>query len=110
VKIYGNDIVDVDLMLMDVDTFAFIKPSAVLINMARGPIVWEKALIEVLQARRLAGAALDVFEVEPLPLDGPLMKMENGMLVPHNSNSGPAVCDRVPWNTFRNPGRVRHKI
>jgi len=72
--------------LMNADTFALMKPSAVLINTARGPIVHETALIEALQASRLAGAALDVFEVEPLPLDSPLMKMDNVLLAPHNSD------------------------
>ncbi|HNS62733.1 MAG TPA: phosphoglycerate dehydrogenase, partial [Anaerolineales bacterium] len=122
-KVYGNDIVDIDHVfvsetgiemtslhfllsnsdfvsincdlnptsrhLMNADTFALMKPTAVLINAARGPIVDEKALIEALQSKRLAGAALDVFEVEPLPLDSPLMKMDNVMLAPHNSNSSP---------------------
>lgn len=88
--------------LMNSDTFALMKPSAVLINTARGPIVEERALIEALQAKRLAGAALDVFEVEPLPLDSPLMKMENVLLAPHNSNSSPAAWERVHWNTIRN--------
>ncbi|MGD8406939.1 MAG: NAD(P)-dependent oxidoreductase, partial [Anaerolineales bacterium] len=88
--------------LMNAETFALMKPSAVLINTARGPIVDEKALVEALQAGRLAGAALDVFEVEPLPLDSPLMKMENVMLAPHNSNSSPAAWERVHWNTIRN--------
>ncbi|MCC6567692.1 MAG: hypothetical protein IT315_00490, partial [Anaerolineales bacterium] len=68
----------------------------------RGPIVEEKALIEALQAKRLAGAALDVFEVEPLPLDSPLMKMDNVLLAPHNSNSSPAAWERVHWNTIKN--------
>ena len=88
--------------LMNAETFAQMKPSAVLINTARGPIVHEAALIEALQAGRLAGAALDVFEVEPLPLDSPLMKMDNVLLAPHNSNSSPAAWERVHWNTIRN--------
>jgi D-3-phosphoglycerate dehydrogenase len=88
--------------LMNADTFALMKPSAVIINTARGPIVEEKALIEALQSKRLAGAALDVFEFEPLPLESPLLKMDNVMLAPHNSNSSPAAWERVHWNTIRN--------
>ena len=88
--------------LMNAETFALMKPSAVLINTARGPIVDEKTLIEALQAGRLAGAALDVFEVEPLPSDSPLMQMNNVLLAPHNSNSSPAAWERVHWNTVRN--------
>ena len=88
--------------LMNADTFALMKPSAVLINTARGPIVDEKALIEALQAERLAGCALDVFEVEPLPANSPLIKMDNVMLAPHNSNSSPAAWERVHWNTIKN--------
>ena len=88
--------------LMNSDTFALMKPASVLINSARGPIVEEKALIEALQAKRLTGAALDVFEYEPLPLESPLMKMDNVMLAPHNTNSSPAAWERVHWNTIRN--------
>ena len=88
--------------LLNADTFALMKPTAVLINAARGPIVEEKTLIEALQSKRLAGAALDVFELEPLPLDSPLMKMDNVMLAPHNSNSSPAAWERVHWNTIKN--------
>ena len=88
--------------LINGDTLALMKPTAVLINTARGPIVEEKALIEALQVKRLAGAALDVFEQEPLPFDSPLMKMENVMLAPHNSNSSPAAWERVHWSTIRN--------
>jgi len=88
--------------LMDADTFALMKPNAVLINSARGPIVAEEALIEALQAKRIAGAALDVFEHEPLPLDSPLLKMNNVLLAPHNSNSSPAAWEKVHWNTIRN--------
>ena len=88
--------------LINHDTLALIKPGAVLINTARGPIVEEQALIEALQTQRLAGAALDVFEHEPLPRDSPLLKMDNVLLAPHNSNSSPAAWERVHWNTIRN--------
>ncbi len=88
--------------LINAQTLAQVKPGAVLINTARGPIVDEPALIAALQRGQLAGAALDVFEVEPLPADSPLLRMDNVMLAPHNSNSSPAAWERVHWNTIRN--------
>ena len=88
--------------LINHDTLALVKPNAILINTARGPIVEEEALIEALQTKRLAGAALDVFEYEPLPLGSPLLKMDNVLLAPHNSNSSPAARERVHWNTIKN--------
>ena len=88
--------------LMNAKTFAMMKPEAILINTARGPIVDEKALIEALQAKRPGGAALDVFEFEPLPLESPLLKMDNVMLAPHNSNSSPVAWERIHWNTIKN--------
>jgi D-3-phosphoglycerate dehydrogenase len=87
--------------LINSDTLALMKPSAVLINTARGPIVDEAALTAALASGRIAGAALDVFEVEPLPVNSPLLKMDNVMLAPHNSNSSPAAWERVHWNTLR---------
>lgn len=59
------------------------KRSAFFINTARGPIVDEAALIEVLENKRIAGAALDVFDVEPLPLDHPFRRLENTVITPH---------------------------
>jgi phosphoglycerate dehydrogenase-like enzyme len=59
------------------------KPTAYLVNTSRGPIVDEPALIEALGARRIAGAALDVYDIEPLPLDHPLRSMPNTLLLPH---------------------------
>ncbi len=88
--------------LVNAQRLAQVKPEAVLINTARGPIVDEAALVAALQAGRLAGAALDVFEVEPLPAESPLMKMDNVMLAPHNANSSPAAWERVHGNTIRN--------
>jgi phosphoglycerate dehydrogenase-like enzyme len=59
------------------------KPSARLINTSRGPIVDEPALIEVLRERRIAGAALDVFDIEPLPADHPIRSLDNVLATPH---------------------------
>jgi len=88
--------------MMNSKTIRMMKAGAVLINTARGPIIDEKSLIEALQTGRLGGAAMDVFEVEPLPLDSPLMKMDNVLLAPHNSNSSPAAWERVHWSTIHN--------
>ena len=88
--------------LVNKETLAEMKPNAILINTSRGPIVDENALIEALQTGRIAGAALDVFEHEPIPKDNPLLKMENVLLAPHNSNSSPAAWERVHWNTIKN--------
>lgn len=88
--------------LINEKTLAKMKPTAVLVNTARGPIVEEKALVAALQSGKIGGAALDVFEQEPLPKDSPLLKMGNVMLAPHNANSSPAAWERVHWNTVRN--------
>jgi phosphoglycerate dehydrogenase-like enzyme len=88
--------------LINPKTLEQAKAGAVIINTARGPIVDEPALIAALQSGHLGGAALDVFEVEPLPHDSPLMTMDNVMLAPHNANSSPAAWERVHWNTIKN--------
>lgn len=88
--------------LVNADSLSLVKPNAMIINTARGPIVDEPALIAALQSGKIAGAALDVFEKEPLPLDSPLLQMDNVMLAPHNANSSPAAWERVHWNTIRN--------
>jgi D-3-phosphoglycerate dehydrogenase / 2-oxoglutarate reductase len=88
--------------LINIKALSLVKSGAVVINTARGPIVEEAALIDALRNGKIAGAALDVFENEPLPLDSPLRKMDNVLLSPHNSNSSPAAWERVHWNTIRN--------
>ncbi len=62
---------------------ARMKPTAYLVNTARGPIIDETALLETLQQKKIAGAAVDVFSVEPLPVDHPFRKLDNMVLTPH---------------------------
>ncbi|MEE8280280.1 MAG: NAD(P)-dependent oxidoreductase, partial [Alphaproteobacteria bacterium] len=59
------------------------KPTAYLVNTSRGPVVDEEALIEALRHRSIAGAAIDVYECEPLPADHPLRSLEHTVITPH---------------------------
>jgi phosphoglycerate dehydrogenase-like enzyme len=84
------DIVTIHLVLSDrtrglvgVNELALMKGSAYLVNTSRGPIVDEKALLEALNKKQIAGAGLDVFDIEPLPLDHPFRKMDNVVITPH---------------------------
>lgn len=84
------DIVTVHLVLSErsrgvigAGELGLMKPTAYLVNTARGPLVDETALIEALSARRLAGAGLDVFAVEPLPVDHPFRGLDNVVVTPH---------------------------
>ncbi len=80
--------------MVSAEILAALKPAAWVINIARGPIVDEAALVAALQAKRIGGAALDVFEIEPLPAASPLWALDNVILTPHVSNSSPRVRDR----------------
>jgi len=76
------------------DQFRAMKSTAYLINVGRGIIVQLDALVRALQAGRPAGAALDVFEQEPLPPEHPLWEMENVILTPHVADTGPYILER----------------
>jgi len=69
--------------LVGANELALMKPSAYIINTSRGPIIDEAALISALRGKKIAGAGLDVFDVEPLPIDHPLRKLDNVVLTPH---------------------------
>ena len=85
-----SDVVTVHLRLSDKSrglitarALGLMKPTAFLVNTARGPIVEESALVDALRGRRIAGAALDVFDIEPLPPGHPLLALDNVVLTPH---------------------------
>ena len=81
--------------LIGAQALAAMKPGALLVSAARGPIVDQGALIEALQTGRLGGAALDVYEVEPLPADSPLRALENVFLSPHAGGATEQARARV---------------
>jgi D-2-hydroxyacid dehydrogenase (NADP+) len=84
--------------LIDARALGLMKRTAVLINVGRGAVVQEAALIDALRAGTIAGAGLDVFEREPLPSDSPLYDMENVVVTPHVSGASPTYFDRaVPF-------------
>jgi len=75
--------------------FAAMKPEAVIINVGRGPVIDEEAMIKALAAGRIKGAGLDVFEHEPLPAGSPLYKMENVLVSPHCADNTPDWLDNA---------------
>ena len=75
--------------------FAVMKPTAVVINIGRGPVIHEEALVQALLSKRIKGAGLDVFEHEPLPAGHPLYQLENVLLSPHCADNTPDWKDRA---------------
>jgi len=81
---------------------AKMKPTAILINTARGKVVDETALIKALKEKKIAGAGLDVFEKEPLPMDSPLLEMHNVVLTPHIAFLSEESLDECTYMTVEN--------
>lgn len=100
------DLNDSSYHILSHNEFKKMKRTAVVINTARGSIVDEKALVEALNQKEIAGCGLDVFEYEPLSEESPLRKMDNVILSSHNSNSSPKYWEHVHWNTLNNLYRV----
>ena len=75
---------------------ARMKPNAIIVNVGRGPVIDEKALVEALSEKRIRGAALDVFDEEPLPQDHPLWSLDNVLISPHTADN---TCDWLEQST-----------
>lgn len=86
--------------LLDAETIAATKPGAFLANVGRGRVVKEAALVEALESGHLSGAALDVFEVEPLPEDSPLWEMENVIISAHTTDVVPDLINAAQTDLF----------
>ena len=88
--------------LIDSQALAKMKPSAVLVNTSRGPVVDLEALYEALKSKRIFAAALDVTEPEPLPADHPLLTLDNVIVVPHISSATNTARDKMALMAAKN--------
>lgn len=86
--------------LLNAEAIAAMKPGAYFVNIGRGKVVEESALVEALENGHLSGAALDVFEVEPLPRDSPLWDLENVIISPHATDMVPDLINRRQTDLF----------
>ena len=88
--------------LIDSEAFSRMKPNAVLINTARGPVVDPNALYEALKEHRIFGAGLDVTDPEPLPLNSPLLTLDNIVIAPHIASASKTARDQMSWMAAQN--------
>ena len=117
-----SDVVSLHVKLTDLSRgligrreIGLMKPGAILVNTARGPVVDNQALAEALQAGRLAGAGVDVFDPEPVSPDDPLLKCEQVILTPHNADQTPEGMDILNGGAVDNViaflvGRVQNRV
>jgi glyoxylate reductase len=88
--------------LINSEAFSKMKSSVVLINTARGPVVDPEALYDALKEKRIFGAGLDVTEPEPLPLNSPLLTLDNLVIVPHIASASQATREKMSWMAAQN--------
>lgn len=88
--------------LIDSEALSKMKPSAVLVNTSRGPVVDMEALYEALKVKRIFAAGLDVTEPEPLPADHPLLSLDNIVIVPHIASASKVARDKMAWMAAKN--------
>jgi glyoxylate reductase len=88
--------------LIDSEALSKMKPDAVLVNTARGPVVDMDALYEALKAKRIFGAGLDVTEPEPLPMDSPLLTLDNIIVAPHIASASKTTREKMSWMAAQN--------
>lgn len=88
--------------LIDSEALARMKPTTVLVNTSRGPVVDMEALYEALKSKRIFAAGLDVTEPEPLPADHPLLTLENAVIMPHIASASRAARDKMAWMAAKN--------
>jgi D-3-phosphoglycerate dehydrogenase len=100
------DLNETSLHMINDKAFGMMKPHAYLINTSRGKVVEEPALVRALEAKKIAGAGLDVFEAEPLPKDSPLTKMDNVIMLPHSASYSTPAFDLAPINIAQEVARV----